>query len=126
MPNSYRDLVVWQRAVDLSVSVYQLTGEFPRQEIYGITSQMRRAAVSIASNIAEGYGRSTRKEYRNFLGIAHGSALELQTQIAIAKKLGFGKTELLEKTENTSEEVGKMIWAIQKKLDADFGARQPY
>jgi four helix bundle protein len=117
MPNSYRDLVVWQRAVDLSVHIYKFTADFPSAELYGLTSQMRRAAVSIASNIAEGYGRTSRKEYRQFLGIAHGSTLELQTQLAIAKKLGFGKSELLDKAQSASEEVGKIIWAIQKKLD---------
>jgi four helix bundle protein len=118
MPNSYRDLIAWQRAVDLSVQIYRTTGDFPREEIYGITSQMRRAAVSIASNIAEGYGRNSRREYRQFLGIAHGSALELQTQLAIAIRLGLGKTELLEKAQSASEEVGKIIWAIQRKLDS--------
>jgi four helix bundle protein len=117
MPNSYRDLVAWQRAVDLSVHIYKFTADFPSAELYGLTSQMRRAAVSIASNIAEGYGRTSRKEYRQFLGIAHGSTLELQTQLAIAKKLGFGKSELLDKAQSASEEVGKIIWAIQKKLD---------
>lgn len=79
---------------------------------------MRRAAVSIASNIAEGYGRNSGKEYRHFLGVARGSTLELQTQLAIAKRLGFGKAGAHEKIEGLSEEVGKILWAIQKKLDS--------
>jgi four helix bundle protein len=115
--NSYRDLIAWQRAVELSVKIYKLTGDFPLEEIYGITAQMRRAAVSIASNIAEGYGRNSRSEYRHFLGVARGSTLELQTQLAIAKKLVFGKPELLEKAEGLADDTGKIIWAIRKKLD---------
>lgn len=117
LANSFRDLIAWQRAVDLSVQIYKLTADFPREEIYGLSSQMRRAAVSIASNIAEGYGRNSRREYRQFLGIAHGSTLELQTQLAIAKKLGFEKAELLERSQDMSEGAGKIIWVIQKKLD---------
>ena len=115
--NSYRDLIAWQRAFDLSVQIYKLTADFPREETYGLSSQMRRAGVSIASNIAEGYGRCSSREYRRFLAIAYGSTLELQTQLEIAKKLGFGKAELLEKTQSASEEAGKIIWAIKKKLE---------
>jgi len=115
--NSYRNLIVWQRAVDLSVEVYKITAGFPREEIYGITSQMRRCAVSVASNIAEGYGRNSKNEYRHFLGVARGSALELQTQLAIAAELGFTKAESLERAESLADEVAKIIWAIRKKLD---------
>lgn len=82
---SYRDLLVWQRSIQLSVAVYRLTGEFPREELYGLTSQLRRAAVSVASNIAEGYGRGSKGEYTNFLGIARGSVLEVQTQLVMLK-----------------------------------------
>ena len=117
MANSYRELIAWQRALDLSVQVYSLTSCFPREEIYGLTSQMRRAAVSIPSNIAEGYGRNSSSEYRHFLGIARGSTLELTTQLAIAKRLGLAKPEPLERVELLAEEVGKIIWAIRKKLD---------
>ncbi|MGB7188726.1 MAG: four helix bundle protein [Acidobacteriaceae bacterium] len=126
MGNSYRDLIAWQRAVDLSVQIYKVTADFPREEIYGLSSQMRRAAVSIASNIAEGYGRASRREYRQFLSIAHGSTLELQTQLAIAKRLGFGIADLLEKAQSTSEEAGKIIWAMQKKLDTASRPDQPF
>ena len=84
------DLVVWQRAVQLSTEIYGLTASYPKSEQFGLINQMRRASVSIASNIAEGYGRSTRGEYLQFLGHARGSKCELQTQLVIAKKLGFG------------------------------------
>ena len=123
--NSYRELIAWQRALDLSVEVYSLTSCFPREEIYGLASQMRRAAVSIPSNIAEGYGRNSRSEYRHFLGIARGSVLELMTQLAIAKRLRLAKPEPLEKVEFLAEEVGKIIWAIRKKLDINHQRNQP-
>lgn len=126
MANSYRDLIAWQRALNLSVEVYKVTGAFPREEIYGLISQMRRAAVSIPSNIAEGYGRNSRTEYRHFLGIARGSVLELLTQLAIAKRLGLAKPEPLEKVELLAEEVGKIIWAIRKKLDTAHPKGQPF
>lgn len=125
MANSYRDLVAWQRAVDLSVEVYRITAGFPREEIYGITSQMRRCSVSIASNIAEGYGRNSRNEYRHFLGVARGSALELQTQLAIVKRLGYAQTEPLYKVEMLAEEISKILWAIRKKLDGPLVTDQP-
>jgi four helix bundle protein len=92
MGGSYRELEVWKRSIELSVVTYKLTGEFPSDERFGLTSQLRRASVSIASNIAEGYGRATKGEFKQFVGIARGSALELQTQLVIAKELGFGKT----------------------------------
>ena len=82
---SFKDLVVWQRAVQLSTEVYHLTDSFPPSERFGLSNQMRRASVSIASNVAEGYGRSTRGEYVQFLGHARGSNCELQTQFTIAK-----------------------------------------
>jgi len=96
---SYRDLQVWQRSIQLSVALYRLTGNFPRQEIYGLTNQLRRAGVSVASNIAEGYGRASKGEYRNFLGRARGSTLEVQTQPVIAHELGLGEPALLSAAE---------------------------
>jgi four helix bundle protein len=86
----FRDLIVWQRAVQMSVAIYQLTSDFPREEMYGLTSQLRRAGVSVASNIAEGWGRQSEGEYKHFLGMARGSNLEVQTQMVIAAELGFG------------------------------------
>ena len=85
---SYRDLQVWQRAVDLAVRVYGVTEGFPKSEVYGLTSQMRRAAVSVASNIAEGYGRSE-AELARFLTIARGSLAEIETQMEIARRIGY-------------------------------------
>ncbi|MGB8261222.1 MAG: four helix bundle protein [Terracidiphilus sp.] len=109
---SFRELVVWQRAIQLAAAVYRLTREFPREETYGLSSQMRRCAVSIAGNIAEGQGRLTTGEFRQFLGIARGSNFEIQTQIEIARVLGIGDTVGLDETESVSHEVGKMIYAI--------------
>ena len=89
MSHSYRDLLVWQRAKQLAVEVYRATESFPRSETYGITSQIRRAAVSVPSNIAEGQGRLSRGEFAQFLGNARGSLLELETQLEIAGDLSY-------------------------------------
>jgi len=89
MLQSYRDLMVWQKAIELAVLAYRLTEGFPRREIYGLASQMRRAGVSVPSNIAEGYGRASRREYLQFLSIAQGSLKELETQTILAEKLAF-------------------------------------
>jgi four helix bundle protein len=112
MVKSFRDLQVWQRSIQLSVSVYRLTKDFPREEIYGMTNQMRRASVSVASNIAEGHGRMSTGEYRQFLGMARGSNSELQTQLEIARALGFGNSKVIEEVEGLSFEVGKMISGV--------------
>lgn len=113
---SYRELSVWQRSIELTVALYKLTRAFPREEIFGLTSQLRRASVSIASNIAEGYGRGSKGEYRNFLGIARGSALEVQTQLVIARELGLGDAGQVAHTERLADETGKMLWAMMQKL----------
>jgi four helix bundle protein len=102
--------------MQLSVAIYRLTQGFPREEIYGMSSQMRRSAVSVPSNIAEGYGRNGAGEYRHFLGIARGSNFELQTQLEIARALGFGDANLLNVAEGYSHEVGKMIYAMLEGL----------
>jgi len=112
MVQSFRDLLVWQKAIQLSVAIYRLTQGFPREELYGLTSQIRRSAVSVPSNIAEGHGRLGTGEYRHFLGIARGSNFELQTQIEIARALGFGNPKLLDEAEGLSHEVGKMIYGV--------------
>ena len=116
MGQSFKDLIVWQRAVQLSLAIYKLTAGFPASERFGLTNQMRRAAVSIASNIAEGYGRSTRGEYVQFLGHARGSNCDLQTQLVISKGLGFGSEQRLMGAESLSGEVNKMLVAIMTKL----------
>lgn len=116
MVDSFRDLVVWQRAVQLSVATYQLTATFPADERFGLTSQLRRAAVSIASNIAEGYGRGTTADYKHFLRIARGSNFEAQTQLVIAEELGFGGEDDLLRVISLSTEVGKMLVSMLNKL----------
>ena len=107
MAQSHEDLLVWQKAMDMTTVVYELSRDFPREEIYGLTSQMRRSAVSVASNIAEGRGRLSQGEFRQFLGTAQGSNFELQTQIAVAKRLGYGTSKSLVQARSLSVEVGK-------------------
>jgi four helix bundle protein len=120
MPTSavktFRDLHVWQRSIELTVVVYRLTQAFPREEMFGLTSQLRRCAVSIPSNIAEGQGRLNTREFRQFLGIARGSTCELQTQLDIARRLALGNPQLLQEAESLSHEIGKMIFTILRKL----------
>ena len=113
---SHCDLLVWQRAIELCVAIYTATDAFPRTEIYGLTNQLRRAGVSIPSNIAEGYGRLSRDQYRHFLGIAQGSNLELQTQLTIAARLGFGGSVETEDAMSLSREVGRMLTGMLKSF----------
>ena len=105
---SYKELVVWQKGIDLVVEVYKITETFPKSELYGLMSQMRRAAVSIPANITEGYCRKHRQEYAQFIRIAFASAGELETHIIIAKKLGFTTDSKCEKAESLLLEVMKM------------------
>jgi four helix bundle protein len=113
---AFQDLIVWQRAIQLSVTIYQLTASFPASERFGLTNQLRRAAVSVSSNIAEGYGRTSRGEYVLFLGHARGSNCEVQTQLVIAKALGFvSDAQSLEATRH-ADEIGRMLVAMIKKL----------
>ena len=116
MSNSFRDLLVWQRAIQMSLAIYRLTSGFPKEELYGLTSQIRRAGVSVASNVAEGYGRLSTGEYKQFLGMARGSNSEVQTQLVIARELGYGNQQVLHEAESLSFEVGKMLLAILRKL----------
>lgn len=116
MVNSYRDLIVWQRSMELVVEIYKLTDNFPREETYGLTLQIRRSAVSIPSNIAEGRHRGTRKDFLQFLRIAYASGAELETQIEIAKRLPKTKELNYEEIDRLLEEVMKMLNSIIKKL----------
>lgn len=95
MAQDFHDLVVWQRAIELTICIYQLTRSFPKDEVYGLVSQMRRASVSVASNIAEGRGRLGPAEFRQFLGLAHGSTCEIRTQLVIARRLAMGDASAL-------------------------------
>ena len=107
--NSYKDLIVWQKSMTLVVEIYKLTEFFPKSEIYGLTSQMKRCAVSIPSNIAEGRRRGSKKDYRHFLIIAYGSGAELETQIEIAKRLQFNKNSDFIKVDSLLNEVMRML-----------------
>jgi four helix bundle protein len=113
---SFRDLLVWQRSIQLATAIYRLTRDFPREELYGLTSQMTRAAVSIASNIAEGQGRLSTGEFQQFLDMARGSSFELQTQLEVARSLGLGSVKSIDEAEALSLEVTKMINGILKAL----------
>lgn len=101
---SFRDLIVWQRSIELAALIYRLTGVFPKEEMYGLTSQIRRSAVSVPSNIAEGQGRLSKGEFRQFLGIARGSNNELQTQLEIARTLKLGTSKLIDEAESLSHD----------------------
>jgi four helix bundle protein len=118
MPKSFRDLEVWKRAIELTKLIYRLTEGFPSAEKFGLSSQMRRAAVSTASNIAEGSARSSRRDFGQFVCIARGSNYELQTQLVIATELGFGDTAIIQQSESMSHEVGKMLSKLADYLAA--------
>jgi len=113
---SYRDLVAWQKAMDLVTEIYRVSREFPREEIFALTNQLRRAAVSIPSNIAEGQGKSSRKEFLYFLGNAKGSLFEVETQILIARNLGYIVEEDLDPLLNLSAEVGRILNGLLASL----------
>jgi len=116
MPNGYEDLYVWQRAIELALSVYRLTALFPRDERFELTPQMRRAAVSIPSNIAEGWGRNSPKDLKNFLAISRGSVFELRTQLTIATRLSYADDSSRSETRALSDEVSRMLVAFMKTL----------
>ncbi|MBI2515199.1 four helix bundle protein [Candidatus Wolfebacteria bacterium] len=117
MVHSYKDLIVWQRSVELVVAVYELTEKFPKEEIYGLVSQMRRAAVSIPSNIAEGRLRGTRKDFSQYLRIAYSSGAELETQVVIAKALPKMKNLNYLKVDSLLEETMKMLNVMIRGLN---------
>jgi four helix bundle protein len=117
--SSFKELFVWQKAVELCTEIYRLTSIFPSSEQFGLTNQLRRAAVSIASNIAEGYGRSTRGEYLQFLGHARGSLCELQTQLFISRSLDFASKDAISQAERLSADVSRLLIALMKKLKSD-------
>ena len=113
----FRELIVWQRSMQLSVAVYDLTRCFPREELYGLSSQMRRAAVSVLSNIAEGHGRSTRVQLAHFVSIARGSNYELEAQILLTYELAYGDEERRQRCQSLCSEVGRMLHSMMKKLE---------
>lgn len=113
---SYKDLIAWQKAMDLVVEIYRITKRFPPEEQFGLTAQMRRAAVSIPSNIAEGYGRNTTKEYRNFLRISIGSNCELETQITAAHRLEYVTAVEYSTLELHIGDVGKLLYRLRQSI----------
>jgi four helix bundle protein len=117
MLKNYKELKVWEKSYQLCLEVYLITQEFPKIEIYGLISQMRRAALSIPSNIAEGYGRKTISEYLRFLYIAYGSVCELETQILLSGDLGYLNENRLSKVQKEVREVERMLQALIKSLE---------
>ncbi|HBL75252.1 MAG: four helix bundle protein [Bacteroidetes bacterium GWF2_42_66] len=114
--NNFRDLQVWQKSILVVKKVYELTSNLPKEEIYGLTNQMRRSAVSMPSNIAEGAGRSSDADFNHFLAISIGSSFELETQLIICKELGYINTESLDELIPEIQEIQKMIRGLQKSL----------
>ena len=114
--HNIQELKIWHKAIDLSVEIYKISAELPHDERFGLVSQIRRASVSIASNIAEGAGRNTNGEFCQFLGIANGSAYELQTQIVIAQKLGLIKSNT-DSLLDSIDEIQKMCYEIKTKFN---------
>ena len=115
--NKFKELKVWQKSIQLVTNIYSATANFPKEEIYGIISQIRRCAVSIPSNIAEGAGRGTKKDFSHFLDIAKGSSFELETQLIISKELGFIDNNIFVLILSELEEIQKMITGLQKSLN---------
>ena len=114
---SYKDLLIWQKGIKIVTLIYQLVKPFPNEELYSLSNQLKRASVSIPSNITEGYGRNTDKSFSHFLDIARGSLFEIETQLIIAKELGFiSNEELFQELLLQIEEESKMINAFSKTL----------
>jgi len=117
---SYQELISWKKSIELVTCVYTLTQNFPRHEVYGLTNQIRREAVSIPSNIAEGQGRLSRGEFKQFLGHARGSVFELESQILIARNLGYLNLEDAAALIERITEIGKLLNGLLKSLDRAF------
>lgn len=113
---SYRDLIAWQRSMDLVVLSYQVAAALPREELYGLVSQIRRAATSVPANIAEGQGRGSTRQFLHFLGVAKGSLLELETHVQVAERLGMLNEQKAEPCLKLSGEVGKIIAGLTRRL----------
>jgi four helix bundle protein len=124
LAKSFRELEVWNKAIDLTTLVYEFTTEFPKHEIYGLTSQMRRAAVSVPSNIAEGSARGTRRDFRQFVKQAEGSNCELQTQLTIATRLKYGDLNKAQAAEILSIQIGRMLSGLSAYLAKEIQANR--
>ncbi|HMF58262.1 MAG TPA: four helix bundle protein [Pyrinomonadaceae bacterium] len=117
---SHRDLVAWQKAMDLVAHVYEINKNFPKDELYGLTNQMRRAAVSIPANIAEGQGRRSKKEFQQFLGNARGSLLELDTHLELSRRFGYIELRQYSEVQTQIREVGRLINGLLRALSTDL------
>lgn len=113
---NFKQLRVWHKAIEIVKEVYEISRAFPKEELYGLTSQMRRSAISIPSNIAEGFKRFHNKEYKQFLYVAQGSAAELETQLILSKELGFVKLEGFQLVNEKIDHLAKMLSALIRKL----------
>ncbi len=116
--HNIKELKIWTKAMELTVEIYKATEKFPKEETYGLTSQIRRAAVSIPSNISEGAGRNSKNEFRQFLSVANGSSYELQTQVIIANQLNLLNDETTDALLSKIEEIQKMNYGFQKTLNS--------
>jgi four helix bundle protein len=121
----HRDLVVWQKAMILVTEIYRATRDFPREEVYGLTSQLRRAAVSVPSNLAEGHGRNSRKEFHHFIGQARGSLTEVETQLEIVRNLDYLSKNVALELLSKSGEIGRMlnglrVWSKSSSSSSDL------
>jgi four helix bundle protein len=117
---SYQDLISWKKSIELVTHIYCVTQSFPKQETYGLTNQIRSAAVSIPSNIAEGQGRLSRGEFKQFLGHARGSVFELESQVLIARNLGYLKFEDAAALIERINEIGRLLNGLLESLDREF------
>ena len=121
----YRKLIVWQKAMDFVVSLYRTTASFPKEEMYGLTAQMRRAAVSIPSNIAEGQGRDTAADFVRFLSIARGSVKEVETQVLIAHRLGYINQDQEARLTGFTDELSRLLTGLKASLSTRKTQRPP-
>ena len=114
--NTYKDLIVWQKAMEMTIALYQIVKKLPKEETYALSDQMRRAAISIPSNIAEGFGRNSKKEYIQFLFIANGSVCELETQLILCVQFKYFTEQEIQPIINLLDEIKRIIMTITKKL----------
>ena len=117
---NYQELNIWKRSVEIAIEIYNISKNFPKEELYGLTSQIRRASVSISSNIAEGFNRYHNKEFRQFLYISLGSCAEVETQLFIAQRLNYVDQEKSSKLIKELGEIGKMINSLIKKINGNL------
>ena len=116
---TFKDLIVWQRAYQLTLEIYKATSDYPKHEQYGLSSQLRRAAVSIISNIAEGYARKGRAEYVQFLSLAYSSLSEIEAQIMLSKDLKYINESKFKELMGLKDEVGGMLFSMRRKLKSE-------